>query len=116
MVKSHDGSLLPDRLKSRRGLHAARKTNFDGTNPPVVLDHLKTTTYCVSGGFELRGAGDPEETSNRDDVPHLLFSPGAGVTPAEGCVKPTAGFTFDKVIYPSPAWLFLNRAGGPINS
>ena len=77
MVKSHNGSRLPDRLKSRRGLHAPRKTNFDGTNPPVVFDHLKTTTYCVSGGFELRGAGDPEETSNRDDVPHLLFSQGA---------------------------------------
>ena len=109
MVKSHDGSLLHDRLKSHRGLHAARKTNFDGTNPPVVLDHLKTTTYCVSGG-------DPEETSNRDEVPHLLFSPGAGVTPAEGCVKPTAGFTFDKVIYPSPASRFLNHAGRTINT
>jgi hypothetical protein len=27
---------------------------------------------------------------------------GAGVTPAEGSVKPTAGFTLNKVIYPSP--------------
>jgi hypothetical protein len=27
---------------------------------------------------------------------------GAGVTPAEGSVKPTAGFTFNKVICPSP--------------
>ncbi len=26
---------------------------------------------------------------------HLLLSPGAGVTPAEGSVKPTAGFTFN---------------------
>jgi hypothetical protein len=26
---------------------------------------------------------------------------GAGVTPAEGSVKPTAGFTYNKVIYPS---------------
>jgi hypothetical protein len=25
----------------------------------------------------------------------ILFLPGAGVTPAEGSVKPTAGFTFD---------------------
>ena len=25
--------------------------------------------------------------------------PGAGVTPAEGSVKPTAGFTFNKVIF-----------------
>jgi hypothetical protein len=31
-----------------------------------------------------------------------FFPLGAGVTPAEGSVKPTAGFTFDKVIYPSP--------------
>jgi hypothetical protein len=29
------------------------------------------------------------------------FSLGAGVTPAEGSVKPTAGFTFNKVICPS---------------
>ena len=81
MVKSHNGSRLPDHLKSRRRLNAARKTNFDGTNPPVVLDHLKTTTYCVPDGFEMPGEN---------------FSPGAGVTPAEGCVKPTAGFTFEK--------------------
>jgi hypothetical protein len=26
---------------------------------------------------------------------------GAGVSPAEGSVKPTAGFTLNKVIYPS---------------
>jgi len=26
---------------------------------------------------------------------------GAGVTPAEGSVKPTVGFTFKNVIYPS---------------
>jgi hypothetical protein len=38
-----------------------------------------------------------ETSSNRDEVPHLFLSPGAGVTPAEGSVKPTAGFTFNKV-------------------
>src|SRR5579862_149864 len=39
-------------------------------------------------------------TSNRDEVPHptLSRSLGAGVTPAQGSVKPTAGFTFNKVI------------------
>jgi hypothetical protein len=31
-----------------------------------------------------------------------FFSLGAGVTPAEGSVKPTAGFTLNKVISPSP--------------
>ena len=41
------------------------------------------------------------KSSNRDEVPHLLRSPGAGVTPAEGSVKPTAGFALNKVIYPS---------------
>jgi hypothetical protein len=30
-----------------------------------------------------------------------FLTPGAGVTPAEGSVKPIAGFTFNKVIYPS---------------
>jgi hypothetical protein len=36
-------------------------------------------------------------TSNRDEVPHLrlVWILGAGVTPAEGGVKPTAGFTFE---------------------
>jgi hypothetical protein len=29
--------------------------------------------------------------------PHLLFSLGAGVTPAQGSVKPTVGFTFNRV-------------------
>jgi hypothetical protein len=42
---------------------------------------------------------------NRFVVSALLFfalSLGAGVTPAEGSVKPIAGFTFSYVIYPSP--------------
>jgi hypothetical protein len=30
-----------------------------------------------------------------------FFSLGAGVTPAEGSVKPTVGFTLNQVIYPS---------------
>jgi hypothetical protein len=37
-------------------------------------------------------------SSNRDEVPHLFLLLGAGVTPAEGSVKPTAGFTLNKVI------------------
>jgi secernin len=32
---------------------------------------------------------------NRDEVPHLLLSLGAGVSPAEGSVKPIAGFTYN---------------------
>jgi hypothetical protein len=35
---------------------------------------------------------------NRDEVPHPDLILGAGVTPAEGSVKPTAGFTFNQVI------------------
>jgi hypothetical protein len=41
-------------------------------------------------------------SSNRDEVPHLFLLLGAGVTPAEGSVKPTAGFTLNKVIYSPP--------------
>jgi len=37
----------------------------------------------------------PSPTSNRDEVPHLLLTLGAGVTPAQGSVKPEAGFTFN---------------------
>jgi hypothetical protein len=33
-------------------------------------------------------------SSNRDEVPHLLLTVGAGVTPAEGGVEPTVGSTF----------------------
>ena len=32
-----------------------------------------------------------------------FFPLGAGVTPAEGGVEPTAGSTFNQVIYPSPS-------------
>ena len=35
----------------------------------------------------------------------LRLTLGAGVTPAEGSVKPTAGFTFNQVISPSPTAL-----------
>ena len=31
-------------------------------------------------------------SSNRDEVPHPFLLLGAGVTPAEGSLKPTAGF------------------------
>ena len=37
------------------------------------------------------------------EKPRKVSSLGAGLSPAEGSVKPTAGFTFDDVIYPSPA-------------
>src|ERR1700719_2712955 len=46
----------------------------------------------------------PINPSKRDEVPHLFLSLGAGVTPAQGSVKPTEGFTFNKVIYPSSSY------------
>jgi hypothetical protein len=46
-----------------------------------------------------------QKSLNRDEVPHLLLSLGAGVTPAQGSVKPTAGFTFNKMISTSPLHL-----------
>jgi hypothetical protein len=60
----------------------------------------------LTPSLEGRGTGCGKGTlttkSNRDEVPHLPLIPGAGVTPAQGSVKPTVGFTFNKVIYPSP--------------
>ena len=44
-----------------------------------------------------------------------FLSLGAGVTPAEGSVKPTAGFTLDEVIYPSPRWCVDKNLRGPDN-
>ena len=43
---------------------------------------------------EKEQSASSPKSSNRDEVPHLFFVLGAGVTPAEGSVKPTAGFTF----------------------
>ena len=48
---------------------------------------------------------EKEPQSKRASSPfcdyYFHFSLGAGVTPAQGSVKPTAGFTFDKVTCPS---------------
>ena len=38
----------------------------------------------------------------------LRLTLGAGVTPAQGSVKPTEGFTFNEVIYPSPSRSIAN--------
>jgi hypothetical protein len=46
-------------------------------------------------------AGDRKRTCERNgvlDVSRFSFSLGAGVTPAQGSVKPTAGFTFNQVL------------------
>ena len=40
---------------------------------------------------------------------------GAGVTPAEGSVKPTAGFTLNKMIYPSPRHARIDAREFPSN-
>jgi len=40
-----------------------------------------------------------------------FLTPGAGATPAEGSVKPTAGFTFNKVIYPSRFYIVSETPG-----
>jgi len=44
-----------------------------------------------------------------------FLSLGAGVTPAEGSVKPTAGFTFNKVTY-SPPFASALSPGAFLNS
>src|ERR1700735_5178682 len=52
------------------------------------------------------------KTSNRDEVPHpFSLILGAGVTPAQGSVKPTAGFTFNQVLPPLSA--IASAASGP---
>jgi len=52
---------------------------------------------------ELNDTGkEPESEMASSTFRDFFFSLGAGVTPAEGSVKPTAGFTFNYVIYPSP--------------
>jgi hypothetical protein len=44
-----------------------------------------------------------------------FLSLGAGVTPAEGSVKPTAGFTLNKVISPSPLYARIDARVFPNN-
>ncbi len=53
--------------------------------------------YTDPGFFaSLRMTQEKEPESKRASSPFCdFFSPGAGVTPAEGNVKPTVGFTFD---------------------
>ncbi|HKN13946.1 MAG TPA: Rv2993c-like domain-containing protein [Candidatus Binatus sp.] len=48
-----------------------------------------------NGRGKSRTLPPPKPVPNRDAVPHLFLSLGAGVTPAEGSVKPTGGFTFN---------------------
>ena len=52
--------------------------------------------------IERNVSTSPKRTLEQNGVLAILrLILGAGVTPAEGSVKPTAGFTFNKVIYPS---------------
>jgi hypothetical protein len=51
----------------------------------------------------LRAKGCPQHFA-------IFLTLGAGVTPAEGGVEPTAGSTFDKVRYALRAWLSVRRA------
>ena len=58
--------------------------------------------------MERNVSTSPKRTLEQKGVLAILrLILGAGVTPAEGSVKPTAGFTFNKVIYPS---LYILRA------
>ena len=50
-----------------------------------------------TGKKNLRAKGRPRHFA----ISTFHFSLGAGVTPAEGSVKPTAGFTLDEVARPS---------------
>jgi|HubBroStandDraft_1064217.scaffolds.fasta_scaffold57932_2 hypothetical protein len=69
-----------------------------------------------------RGKGNRTIEGARRATDFLIV--GAGLSPAEGSVKPTAGFTFDKVIFPSrkkrgrpigrPLLLFVLVANYPI--
>jgi hypothetical protein len=62
---------------------------------------MRTLTFLSLTGRRDRADWLLIKPPNRDEVPHLPVL-GAGVTPAEGSVKPTAGFTFNQAIYPSP--------------
>ncbi len=71
-----------------------RATTATPTSPKGSVDDFYR--FTVGDAIATRARGEFLLTpSNRDEVPHLLFVPGAGVTPAEGSVKPTAGFTLN---------------------
>src|SRR5271155_5292243 len=80
-----------------------------------ILNRAGRCIWTLTFILALTGRGDRERALlGREAAPHLGFYcdrkkssalrttlrliPGAGVTPAEGSVKPTAGFTFDQVI------------------
>jgi hypothetical protein len=87
-----------DKILANRARHTQRRTN----------DHQQRNQLATSG-ITIRQRHHQEKiairlcaiSSNRDEVPHLIFTLSAGVTPAQGSVKPTAGFTLNKVIYDS---------------
>ena len=86
-----------DKILANRTRHSQRRAN----------DHQQRNQLATSG-ITIRQRHRQEKiairlcaiSSNRDEVPHLIFTLSAGVTPAQGSVKPTAGFTLNKVIYP----------------
>ena len=72
--------------------------------PPFLASIFLASASIAIGCFILTGIAayfTPRPglatSSNRDEVPHLSFhfSLGAGVTPAQGSVKPTVGLTFN---------------------
>jgi hypothetical protein len=60
----------------------------------VRLTHTPSLIRLYDRGAEV------SKMHYRDEVPHLSLITGAGVTPAEGSVKPTAGFTLNQVYFP----------------
>src|ERR1700689_958310 len=81
--------------------NVARNPHLPAVAPPG-FPARKVTGEAGSGTSTLSKIhGSAPTGPNRDEVPHLFLSLGAGITPAEGSVKPTAGFTFNSV-YLSP--------------
>ena len=75
-----------------------------------LLREWNTTSNLFRSPFSLGKADRIYVREQKGVLAILRLLLGAGVTPAEGSVKPTAGFTFNQVIHPS---LILTPATSP---
>jgi len=87
--------------------------SLDSYSPLSPLDDMKYQVSLPASRAIQIGAS---ATLRGGEAPHLFLSQGAGLSPAEGGVEPTAGFTFNNVISPSPLTRASTRAHFPAAS
>jgi hypothetical protein len=118
---AHSRTRTTTRADAAFTTHRIRKNKYYGTNlrtlavpsaSCVVSNNLTPNPFPRGKGNRIEGRGkgnrclarslasQTKKLPNRDEVPHLFRSLGAGVTPAGGGVEPIAGSTFNNASLP----------------